>query len=90
MPVVRRRLPGAFTEAQKRWQLLRRGRYIEFNLLYDRGVKVRRKTRGWHVAGRRAVGGRARYMEFESFIRGLKVRRDKRGHAPHAGDGVYG
>ena len=39
MPIVRRRLPLPFSEAQKQWQLLRRGRYIEFNLLYDRGVK---------------------------------------------------
>ena len=39
MPIVRKRLPLAYTEAQKQWQLLRRGRYIEFNLLYDRGVK---------------------------------------------------
>ena len=39
MPIVRKRLPLAYTEAQKQWQLLRRGRYIEFNLLYDRGVR---------------------------------------------------
>jgi coproporphyrinogen III oxidase len=39
LPIVEKRRDTPFTEKQKQWQLLRRGRYLEFNLLYDRGVK---------------------------------------------------
>ena len=39
LPIVEKRRNLPFTEKQKHWQLLRRGRYLEFNLLYDRGVK---------------------------------------------------
>jgi coproporphyrinogen III oxidase len=28
-----------YSDEEKHWQCLRRGRYLEFNLLYDRGVK---------------------------------------------------
>jgi coproporphyrinogen III oxidase len=39
LPIVEKRRRMKFTDKQKQWQMLRRGRYLEFNLLYDRGVK---------------------------------------------------
>nr|XP_031848285.1 oxygen-dependent coproporphyrinogen-III oxidase [Nomia melanderi] len=46
IPLVKKHKDDAYGYAERQWQLLRRGRYVEFNLIYDRGTKFGLYTPG--------------------------------------------
>ena len=46
LPIVAERKSLPYTDAQKTWQEIRRGRYVEFNLVHDKGTLFGLKTNG--------------------------------------------
>mgnify|MGYP001545192581 FL=1 len=46
VPIVNRRKSLSYTDAQRNWQEIRRGRYVEFNLVHDKGTLFGLKTNG--------------------------------------------
>ncbi|HMJ47565.1 MAG TPA: oxygen-dependent coproporphyrinogen oxidase [Ferruginibacter sp.] len=46
LPIVEKRKDTPYDESNLHWQEIRRGRYVEFNLVYDRGTLFGLKTNG--------------------------------------------
>jgi len=46
MPILERRKDQPWSDRERAFQLYRRGRYVEFNLVYDRGTLFGLQSRG--------------------------------------------
>ena len=64
LPIVERRKNLPFTDEHAFWQEIRRGRYVEFNLIHDRGTLFGLKTNGRVESILMSLPARARW-EYE-------------------------
>ena len=46
LPIVEKRMDEPWNPSQRYWQEIRRGRYVEFNLIHDRGTLFGLKSNG--------------------------------------------
>jgi coproporphyrinogen III oxidase len=62
LPIVEKRKNSVFGETEIKWQEIRRGRYVEFNLIHDRGTLFGLKTNGRAESILMSLPPRARWL----------------------------
>jgi len=65
LPIVARRKDLPFGEPERRWQEIRRGRYVEFNLLHDRGTSFGLQSGGRTESVLASLPPRVRWVQRE-------------------------
>ena len=61
-PIVKKRKDMSYTDREIKWQEIRRGRYVEFNLIHDRGTLFGLKTNGRTESILMSLPPRARWI----------------------------
>ena len=62
LPIVEKRRNLRYGEKEIKWQEIRRGRYVEFNLIHDRGTLFGLKTNGRTESILMSLPPRARWI----------------------------
>lgn len=62
LPIVKRRKDTPYTARESEWQEIRRGRYVEFNLIHDRGTLFGLRTNGRTESILMSLPPRARWI----------------------------